>query len=158
MTPATLRRLRLWIALFVSGLVLSGLTAFPLEMETRWLSRTLHASPAPGYLPGLVAWVDRVHAALAETGERHPFLAYGTDWLAFAHLAIALAFVGLWREPARNAWLVDWGLLCCAGVIPLALICGEVRGIPIGWRLIDASFGIFGAVPLLGMRREIRRL
>ena len=47
---------------------------------------------APG--TGAFAWVERVHAALVVTGERYPFLAYGTDWLAFAHLVLALVFVG----------------------------------------------------------------
>jgi hypothetical protein len=35
------------------------------------------------------------------------------------------------------------------GVIPLALICGAVRHIPLGWQLMDCAFGVFGALPLL---------
>ena len=30
------------------------------------------------------------------------------------------------------------------GVLPLALIAGAVRGIPLQWRLIDCSFGVLG--------------
>jgi hypothetical protein len=45
-------------------------------------------------------------------------------------------------------WVLRAGLIACALVIPLALICGAVRQIPIGWRLVDCSFGIFGAIPL----------
>jgi hypothetical protein len=43
-------------------------------------------------------------------------------------------------------------------VIPLALIAGHVRQIPVGWRLIDCSFGVFGAIPLLLCVRAINQL
>jgi hypothetical protein len=49
-------------------------------------------------------------------------------------------------------------LIGCAGVIPLALIAGQVRGIPFYWRMIDMSFGVFGAIPLLQCLRYVRRL
>ena len=39
-----------------------------------------------------------------------------------------------------------------------ALLCGPLRGIPFGWRLIDCSFGVLGAVPLLYCLRLTRRL
>ena len=60
--------------------------------------------------------------------------------------------------PVRNVWIIDAGLIACAGVIPLALICGEIRGIPFYWRLIDCSFGVLGALPLWWLRRMIREL
>ena len=44
-----------------------------------------------------------------------------------------------------------------AGVIPLAVICGPIRGIPIYWTLVDCSFGVFGAIPLLYVLRLIRQ-
>jgi hypothetical protein len=50
------------------------------------------------------------------------------------------------------------GLVACAGVIPLALICGPIRGIPFYWRLIDCSFGVFGALPLLYCLSLTRRM
>lgn len=40
------------------------------------------------------------------------------------------------------------GLVACAGVILVALICGPIRGIPFFWTLIDCSFGVLGAIPL----------
>jgi hypothetical protein len=40
------RRVRLLLAAFIVGLVLSGLTAFPLETELRLLTAALGASPA----------------------------------------------------------------------------------------------------------------
>jgi hypothetical protein len=55
----------------------------------------------------------------------------------------------------RNKWVITFGLIACAGVIPLALIAGQVRGLPVAWRLIDCSFGIFGGILLLLCRRHI---
>jgi hypothetical protein len=43
-------------------------------------------------------------------------------------------------------------------VIPWAFYFGAVRGIPVWWRLIDCSFGVFGAVPLWWCRRWTREL
>ncbi|GAA1609504.1 hypothetical protein GCM10009828_041610 [Actinoplanes couchii] len=148
-------RIRAWLLFFVIALVISGVTAFPLVAETQLLARALHAVPAPD---ALVGWVDRVHAGLAVTGRDHPFIAYGTDWLAFAHLVIAAAFWGPWRDPIRNVWVIEWGMICCAGVIPLALIAGHIRDLPFWWQVIDMSFGVFGVIPLLVIRRLIRRL
>ena len=54
--------------------------------------------------------------------------------------------------------IITFGLIACAGVLPLALIAGPLRGIPLFWRLIDCSFGVLGAVPLLICRRHIRQL
>jgi hypothetical protein len=100
----------------------------------------------------------RVRDALIDTNAKYPFLAYGTDWLAFAHLVIAVAFVGPLRDPVRNVWVIEFGMIACVMVIPLALIAGAARGIPIFWRLIDCSFGVFGIVPLRLCWREIKRL
>lgn len=154
------RRIRIWLGLFIAALVLSGLSAFPLEWETRWLVQVVADPHLPfaGRWPALVDWVQRVHGGLADTYARYPFFGYGTDWLAFAHLVIGIAFWGPWRQPVRNAWVVDWGIIACAGIVPLALICGEVRGIPLFWRAIDMSFGVFGVVPLLRVRHLIREL
>ena len=150
------RRIRFWLTIVVVGLVVSGVTAFPLELETRYLLRVV--TPLDRYAPALVAWVARVHEGLADTGQRYPFIAYGTDWLAFAHLVIALAFWGPLRDPVRNVWVVQFGMLACAGVVPLALICGAVRGIPLFWTGVDLSFGAFGVVPLILAYRHIRAL
>jgi hypothetical protein len=157
---AHFRRIRFWLAVFMAGLVLSGITAFPLEAELRWLAAALHAGPVQRFAEAthLPAWIERVKDAVGETNLRYPFLAYGTDWLAFAHLVIAVAFVGPYIDPVRNKWLITFGLIACAGVIPLALIAGSVRGIPFGWRMIDCSFGVMGMVPLMICRNSIRVL
>ncbi len=87
-----------------------------------------------------------------------PYLLYGNDWLAFAHLVIAVAFHGVWRDPVRNVWVVEFGMIACVGIIPLALICGPIRDIPFWWSVVDMSFGVFGILPLLLVRRLIKRL
>jgi len=151
-----LRRARWWIGLFIVGLVLSGVTAFPLESELRFAVRVCdHFAWVP---VGLSAWLRRVYGALVDENARYPFLAYGTDWLAFAHLVLAVVFVGAWRDPVRNKWVLLFGLIACAGVLPLALIAGPVREIPFYWRLIDCSFGVFGAAVLWPAWRIAGRL
>jgi hypothetical protein len=154
------RRIRFWLGVFIAGLVFSGLTAIPLESELSWLSSTLHKGWMRPIAEStqLLPWIERVYDALRTTDASYPFLAYGTDWLAFAHFVIAIAFAGPYIDPVRNKWLITWGLIACAGVIPLALIAGPIRGIPFPWRLIDCSFGIIGSVPLLLSRRSIRVL
>lgn len=148
-----LRRIRFWLAVFIVGLVLSGVTAFPLTWELGLLVRWFGQGDG-----ALATWLRTVHTGLVETDRLYPFLAYGTDWLAFAHLVIAVAFIGPWRDPVRNIWVIEFGLIACAMVLPLALIAGPLRGIPFGWRLIDCSFGVFGAIPLAIIRREIQKL
>jgi hypothetical protein len=157
---ALLNRIRVWLLLFIAGLVLSGLTAFPLERELVLLNHLFAVAPLPpaGSEPALHTWLRRVLEGIAATNRNYPFLAYGTDWLAFGHLVIAVAFLGPLRDPVRNKWVLVFGVIACAGVVPLALIAGQVRGIPFYWRLIDMSFGIFGALPLLLCLGTVRRL
>ncbi len=106
----------------------------------------------------LLVWLHTARDALAVTNKRYPFLAYGTDWLAFGHLAIAAAFCGLWIDPLRNKWLITWGLITCAAVVPVALVAGALRGIPFYWRLIDSSFGLIGSVPLIICRHYVQQI
>lgn len=154
------RRIRILIVGFMVGLVLSGLTAFPLVWELEVLARMLGAAPnaTPQEYSGLTHWIVTVRNALRETDGKFPFLAYGYDWLAFAHLVIATLFIGPLRDPVRNKWIFDWALIACAAIIPLALICGPLRGIPFGWRVIDCSFGVIGAIPLLLCRKYVGEL
>ena len=154
----SLRKARFWLAIFIVGLVLSGITAFPLQSELSLTVRIATSLNLGSRAPSLLACLTRVSQALADTNGRYPFLAYGTDWLAFGHLVIAAAFIGPWLDPVRNKWLITFGFMACAGVIPLALIAGPIRGIPFYWRLIDCSFGVVGCIPLLFVRRHIRHL
>ncbi len=150
------RAVRFWLGAFVVGLFVSGATAIPLLPELNILARVLHTSYA--WSPLLVRWIDTVQSALRVTDARFPFLAYGTDWLAFGHFAIAIAFIGPLRDPVRNVWVITFGMIACALVVPYALVFGALRGIPFWWRLIDCSFGVVGIVPLWHCRRLIGRL
>ncbi len=148
---STLFKYRLVLSAFMVGLVLSGVTAFPLAWEMHLLTNWFGINPSlpPEHYSGLAFWLATVNRGLWETYAAYPWLAYGTDWLAFAHLAIAVYFIGPLLNPLKNEWVLYAGLIGCALVLPLALICGPLRGIPFYWRLIDCSFGIFGALPLL---------
>ena len=78
--------------------------------------------------------------------------------MAFGHIVIALFFVGPLIRPKEGRSVIYAGMAACVLVIPLALICGEVRGIPLYWRLIDCSFGVFGIIPLLYCLNLLRYL
>jgi hypothetical protein len=154
-----LRRVRILLSLFVLALVLSGLTAFPLVWELRLLTSWFGSGTAIGdSLPGLAQWLDRVSEGLESNAVMYPFIAYGTDWLAFAHIVIGISFIGPIRDPVRNIWVIEFAMIACVLVVPLALICGPIRGIPIYWQLIDCSFGVFGLIPLWIARKMIQRL
>ena len=73
----------------------------------------------------LLPWIERVNEGVRVTNAQFPFLAYGTDWLALLTLVIATAFIGPYIDPVRNKWIITFGLIGCAGVIPLALIAGH---------------------------------
>jgi len=141
----TLRRRIKWLtSFFIFSLVVSGVTAIPLQSELNLLVNFC----GPGGESSEMHWLLLVRDALAQTQVQHPFLFYGTDWLAFGHFVIAIVFIGALREPVRNRWLFDFGLIACVLVIPYALVFGGVRGIPFWWRLIDCSFGVLGFIPL----------
>ncbi len=147
------RRIRFLTWLFIVGLVLSGATAIPLERELDWLIRGLGAEQGLNAPPGtepldLTVWLLRVREALRDTNAKYPFVAYGFDWLAFGHFVIAIAFVGALRDPVRNIWLFQFGMIACVLLVPYAFVFGGLRGIPVPWRLIDCSFGVLGFIPL----------
>lgn len=134
----------MYILIVIAGLAISGITAFALESELYWL--TLH----DGWLPlAFQTWFHTIYAAVNVTNARFPWLSYGTDWLAFAHLMLALLFLGPLTDPVKNIWVIQFGIICCALILPLALIAGQIRTIPFFWRLVDCSFGVIGIVPLL---------
>jgi hypothetical protein len=143
------RRVVGWTWVIIIGLVISGVTAIPLQTEMDLIARKLGAgdlSPAQAS-SDFTKWILIVRDGLRDTYAKYPFMGYGTDWLAFGHIVIAIAFVGALRHPLRNAWLFTFGMIACVLVLPWALLFGELRGIPIYWRLIDCAFGVFGFIP-----------
>lgn len=154
------RRIRALTWLFIIGLVVSGVTAIPLNWEldllANWFGLEGRTSANATSEPG--RWLLTAREALQDVNAKHPLLFYGTDWLAFGHFVIALAFVGALRDPVRNEWLFTFGMIACGLVIPYALLFGAIRSIPVWWRLIDCSFGVFGFVPLWLCRKWTREL
>jgi hypothetical protein len=100
-------------------------------------------------------WILQLQNGINETWFKYPFIAYGTDWLAFAHIMIGVAFIGVYKHPVRNQWVVQWAIICCICVIPTAFICGWIRQIPFFHILIDCSFGVFGLALLLLIKHKI---
>lgn len=146
-------RIRVWLVLFMIGLVLSGITAFPIETELSFFSHHSFIFPS-----AVGNWINTVYAAVKTTNKNYPYLSYGTDWLAFGHLVIATAFLGPLKDPVKNIWVIQFGLIACVMVFPLAFIAGPIRGIPFYWRLIDCSFGVLGIIPLSICYKYARKL
>jgi hypothetical protein len=153
------RRIRFLLMFFIFALSAAGLTAIPLRWElallNQWFGTNSYLSEI---LPSLAGWISRVNHSVQNGYGQYPLLAYGTDWLAFAHLAIAVAFIGPLRDPIKNIWVIEFGMIACILIIPWALIFGVVREIPLFWTLIDMSFGMFGIIPLWWARANILRL
>ena len=140
--------------LFVVSLILSGATAIPVYSEMKWLMATHVFSQDTA----IGAWLWKVWLGVKEVNDNNLFLFYGYDWLAFGHIVIGMAFIGPYRDPVRNKWVIEWGMLACIAVLPLALIMGPSRGIPWFHILIDCCFGIIGIIPLYVVRRWINQL
>ena len=148
------------MAVFIVGLLVSGITAFPLLAEMRLLASWLGLADAttPVGYSGLNFWILTVKLGLEDMYARYPWIAYGTDWLAFGHIVIALFFIGPFVRPAGSRSVIYAGIAACVLVIPFALICGAVREIPFYWRLIDCAFGVFGLIPLLYCLRLLKHI
>ncbi|MEO6637787.1 MAG: hypothetical protein ABIN25_05900 [Ginsengibacter sp.] len=140
------------IAFFIIALFLSGATAIPVDIELSALLKIFSAESP------LHEWLEKVLLAYRRVNIQYPFLLYGYDWLAFAHFVLAILFVGPYRDPVKNIWVIEFGLIACVLIFPLAFIAGYYRGIPLGWRLIDCSFGLFGFVPLWVCFLKIKNL
>jgi hypothetical protein len=155
-----LGRIKALTWLFIIVLVIAGATAIPLKPELEWFARILGVADktSADTTSGFAHWILKVREGLQDTDAKYPFMAYGTDWLAFGHFAIAVAFVGALRDPVRNAWLFTFGMIACAMIVPYAFIFGGVRGIPIYWRLIDCSFGVFGIIPVWLCRKWVTEI
>ena len=153
LTESALRaRIRAWTLFLIAGLFFSGITAIPLRAELAVLASLFRpASP-------LGAWLLQIQTAVEHVAAHYPFMFLGTDWLAFGHIVIGLGFIGLLIDPLRNEWLITWGMIACAMVIPWAWIFGAMHAIPWWWRCVDSSFGVGGMIPLLLIRRYLREL
>ncbi len=147
-----IKTIRNWLRFFIVALILSGFTAIPVEKELSFLCRIFPTGTSVGN------WLDKVYMGFHHTNNNYPFLAYGYDWLAFAHFSIAILFIGPLKNPIRNKWVIEFGVIACLLIIPCAFVAGHFRGIPVWWQLIDCSFGMIGLVPLTICLKKIKQL
>jgi hypothetical protein len=147
-----IKSIRNWLFFFIVALVISGFTAIPVEKELVFLCRLFPTGTFAGN------WLDTIYIGFHDTNIHYPFLAYGYDWLAFAHFTLAILFIGPYRNPVQNKWVIEFGIIACLLIIPYAFIAGHFRGIPVWWRLIDCSFGLFGLIPLGICLKKIKQL
>lgn len=151
-----LTRAQWMLGVVAAGLFVSGVTVWPAVAELKAVVGWIGGSqPAAGELHG---WLLRAIAGLEDMQVRFPFMLYAHDWLAFAHLMLAVLFAGALRDPVRNKWIVQCGLIMCACVPVLAGICIPIRGIPGWWFWIDFSFAPGAALPLWIAYRDINAL
>jgi hypothetical protein len=136
------RAIKRWLLFFMIALIASGLTAMPAQQELSLAAKFFDDRSFAG------GWLNKIYIAVKDTNENYPYLFYGYDWLAFAHIVLAIAFIGPYKDPVRNKWVIEFGAIACCLIIPFALVVGGLRGIPFWWRLIDCSFGILGFIPL----------
>ncbi len=150
-----LRRAKWMLGLVAVGLFLSGVTVWPAAWELRTAMRLVWGDrEATGVLH---AFLLQVLQAIDSISANYPFMFYGYDWLAFAHVVLAILFAGAIRDPVRNIWIVQCGLIMCALVPVLAGICIPLRGIPLFWFWFDFAFAPGAALPLWIALRDIRR-
>lgn len=145
-------KLRVVLGFFMVALCLSGATAIPVEEQLTLALPHLDTSTGIGSL------LQQVLSAVQYTKQHYPFLLYGYDWLAFAHFVIAVAFIGPFKDPVRNIWVLQFGMIACAMVLPFALVFSTLRGLPLWWCAIDCSFGIIGVLPLWYCYRKAKQL
>lgn len=148
-----LKQIRKIVIVFIALLVLSGITAFPLQTELNFLESSLKGNSGLFY-----QWINDVSIAINDLNNNYPFLAYGTDWLAFAHIVISIFFIGVYKNPIQNIWITHTGIIACLLIFPLAFIAGYFRGIPLFWQLIDCSFGALGLIPLLLIHQKTKQI
>ena len=146
------KQINRWLIFFIVALIISGFTAIPVEKE---LSFSLKMTEDYGTINH---WLQKVYDGFQAMNQQYPFLAYGYDWLAFAHFVLAILFIGPLRDPVKNIWVIEFGMIACLLIIPFALMAGYFRGIPFWWRLIDCSFGIIGLLPLIIIHKKTGQL
>jgi hypothetical protein len=150
-----LKRARVMLGIVAVGLLLSGVTIWPASWELQTL---VDVAWGPGESTGVMhGFILRAIEAIERVGVEYPFLFYAADWLAFAMIVLAILFYGARRDPVRNVWIVQCGLIMCVLVPVLAGVCVPLRGLPLRWFWVDTAFAPAAGIPLWIALRDIRR-
>jgi len=150
-----LKRAKWMLGIVVFGLIVSGVTVWPAVPELKMAVHIVWGDGEPaGVLHGFIL---RAIEGLQSVEANYPFMLYAHDWLAFAHIVLAILFAGAIRDPVRNVWVVQCGLIMCGLVPVLAGICIPIRGLPLVWFWVDFAFAPAAALPLWIALRDIRR-
>ena len=149
------KRAKWMLGIVVFGLFMSGVTVWPAVPELKMAVRIIWGDDEPTGV--LHSFIIRSIEGLKSVEVNYPFMLYAHDWLAFAHIVLAILFAGAIRDPVRNVWIVQCGLIICALVPILAGICIPIRGLPLVWFWIDFAFAPAAALPLWIALRDIRR-
>ena len=141
------------LGIVVFGLLVSAVTIWPAVTELELGIQFFWGdTPATG---AIHIFAIKVIEALKAIQTEYPFMLYAHDWLAFAHIVLAILFAGAIKDPVRNKWIVQCGLIMCALIPVLAGICIPLRGLPIYWFWIDFAFAPAAALPLWIALRDI---
>ncbi len=122
----------------IIGLFISGITVFPVETELNLLLDCMPVNTSAHQ------WISFILNKYIQLQSEYPQYLYGYDWLGFAHIVLAILFIGPYKDPVRNVWIIQFGIIASLLIFPFAFIAGYCRQIPIGWQLIDCSFGVAG--------------
>lgn len=150
-----LSQIRVVLGLFMFGLFAVGLSVLPIISLANCAEQFCASHDCP---PSLQLWLNQVVQALSYNSAHYPFMLYTLDWLAFAHMLIAIVFIGAWRDPVRNIWVIEFGMIACVLTLPAIVWFGVRNQIPSFWGLIDACFGLIALIPLNIARQKARQL
>ena len=147
------KKIKVAIVLTIIGLLFNGISAVPLRTE---LSILLSK---PNALPKFLAdWWTYVNQGVNETSDNYNFMRYGFDWLAFAHMLIAIAFFGPLKDPIKNEWVIKWGMIASGLSVLMALGWERLRAIPMWWSFIDAGIALVAFLILWLCSRWVQEL
>ncbi|MBS1749027.1 MAG: hypothetical protein JST63_03910 [Bacteroidetes bacterium] len=147
------RKIRVALVITMIGLLLNAVSAIPLHTELNIL-----LSIPDSLSQSLREWLTYVNKGITETDKNYPFMRYGFDWLAFAHVLIAIAFIGPLKDPLKNEWVVSWGIIACTLSIVMALVWERLRDIPMWWSIVDALIAIIALIILWLCNNWIKQL
>jgi hypothetical protein len=151
---AGLKRAKWMLLLVAFGLFVSGVTVWPAVAELKAVVWLIWGDSSPS--GELHAFILKAIEGIEATDAQYPFMLYAHDWLAFAHIMLAILFAGAARDPVRNKWIVQCGLIMCVSIPILAGICISIRELPSWWFWIDFAFAPGAALPLWIAYRDIR--